>query len=90
MAKQTVSLQPGETKAVAFTFVPTEAKSYTVQVGDITGSFIASPIPVVDIRVTNLTITPASCYVGDAVTMNVEVKNFGNAAGSYDVILNVA
>jgi subtilase family serine protease len=90
MLGQTVSLQPGETKTVGFTFVPTVAKQYSVTVDGLTGSFTASPVPVSDIRVTNLNISPASCYVGDTVTMTVTVKNFGTAAGSRDIVLNVA
>jgi len=85
----TVNLQPGETKTVPFTFTPTVAKTYAVSVDGITGSFTASPVPVVDIRVTNLNISPASCYVGDIVTMTVTVKNFGTAAGSRDIVINV-
>lgn len=42
-----------------------------------------------DIRVTSLSISPESCYVGDTVTITVTVKNFGTAAGSYDVVINV-
>lgn len=85
----TVNLQPGETKTVPFTFTSTVAKTYTVVVDGLAGSFIASPVPVSDIRVTNLNISPASCYVGDTVTMTITVENFGTAAGSRDIVVSV-
>ncbi|HUV52892.1 MAG TPA: carboxypeptidase regulatory-like domain-containing protein [Dehalococcoidia bacterium] len=37
--KRTVDLQPGETKTVPFIFTPTEPGEYTVEVGDLAGSF---------------------------------------------------
>jgi len=41
MAKQTVTLQPGESKLVSFEAVPHEARTYQVSVNGLTGSFVA-------------------------------------------------
>ena len=90
MAGQTVSLQPGETKSVGFTFVPTAAKAYTVAVNGLSGTFTATPVPAADIRVTNLSISPQVCYVGETVAITVTVENFGTAAGSRKIVVNVA
>lgn len=89
VAVQTVSLQPGETKTVDFTYTPTEAKQFAVTADGLDGSFTAHDIPVADIRVTHLEVLPESCYIGDPVTITVTVHNFGAAAGSYDIVVNV-
>jgi len=85
----TVNLQPGETKAISFTFTPQVAKQFTVSVDGLTGHFTATEEPIVDIQVIALNITPEACYVGDIVTINVTVKNFGNIAGSRDIEVNI-
>lgn len=41
MAEQTVTLQPGESKAVSFEVTPHEARTYQVSVDGLTGSFTA-------------------------------------------------
>jgi len=41
MAEQSVTLQPGESKAVSFEAVPKEAKTYQVSVNGLSGSFMA-------------------------------------------------
>ena len=46
MAQQTVVLDPGESQAVPFTFVPDVAKTYSVKVDGLAGSFVAKqPTP---------------------------------------------
>ena len=46
MAEQVVTLNPGESKVVSFTATPSVAKTYQVAVDGLTGSFVASEIPV--------------------------------------------
>ncbi|GAH77543.1 unnamed protein product, partial [marine sediment metagenome] len=45
MAKQTVELEPGESKVVSFEAVPSVAKPYQVSVDGLTGSFKAIALP---------------------------------------------
>ena len=82
--KQTVSLQPGETKTVPFTFTPTAAKVYNVSVDGLSGSFEAIILPA-DIRVDSITITPSQVNLGDAVAASMRVTNYGGEAGSRDI-----
>ena len=82
MAQQTVTLGPGESKVVSFTVTPTVAKTYSVSVDGLTGSFIATTVPVADIRVENLVISPTVVYIGEPVTISVVATNYGTAAGS--------
>lgn len=89
MAQQTVSLQPGESKTVSFEVTPSTAKTYQVSVDGQTGSFRAVTVPVADIRVENLMITPSEVYVGAKVTITVTAKNYGTAAGTKTITCNV-
>jgi len=47
MAEQIVELAPGESKIVSFEATPSEAKTYQVSVNGLSGSFVATPSPVV-------------------------------------------
>jgi len=89
MAEQTVSLQPGESKVVSFDVTPAVAKTYSVSVDGLTGTFKAVEVPVVDIRVENLVISPAEVYLGEKVTISVTAMNYGTKAGSKRITCNV-
>lgn len=82
MAQQTITLAPGESKTVAFTVTPMVAKTYSVSVDGLYGSFVATTMPVADIRVSNLVISPTEVYVGELVTISIQVTNYGTAAGT--------
>ena len=90
MAEQQVTLNPGESKTVSFEVTPTVAKSYSVSVDGQTGTFKAVTIPVADIRVENLSISPAEVFVGEKVTISVTAKNYGTAAGTKKIVCNVS
>ena len=90
MAEKIVSLEPGQSEAVSFEVTPTEAKTFQVSVDGLTGSFIATEVPVADIRVENLVIEPAEVYVGEKVTISVKATNYGNASGSRTIICTVS
>jgi len=87
--EQTVYLQPGESKSVSFDVTPTVAKTYSVSVDGLHGSFVATEVPVADIRVEDLTITPAEVYIGELVTISVTATNYGTKAGSKVITCNV-
>ena len=87
--KKTVTLNPGESKVVGFTFIPTVAKGYGVSVDGLTGSFVALPIPEAEFVVNNLVINPAEVYIGEQVSISVMVTNVGTLAGSYEVVCEV-
>jgi len=87
MAEQVVELGPGESKTVSFEVTPTEAKTYSVSVNGLTGTF--SAIGVADIRVENLAISPAEVLIGEKVTISVTAKNYGTAAGSKTITCTV-
>lgn len=89
MAEQSVTLQPGESKSVSFEVTPSTAKSYSVSVDGLSGSFRAVTTPVADIRVENLTITPSEVYVGEKVTISVTATNYGDAAGTKKITCTV-
>ena len=90
VAQQAVTLQPGESKTVSFEVTPTVAKTYQVTVDGQSGSFRAVEVPVADIRVEDLTITPSEVYVGEKVTISVTAKNYGNAAGTKTITCTVS
>jgi len=90
MAEKIVSLEPGQSEAVSFEVTPTEAKTFQVSVDGLTGSFIATEVPVADIRVENLVIEPAEVYVGEKVTISVTATNYGAAAGTKTIVCTVS
>lgn len=90
MAEQTITLQPGESKTVSFETTPTAAKTYQISVDGLSGSFRAVTVPVADIRVENLSITPSEVYVGEKVTISVTATNYGDAAGTKKITCTVS
>lgn len=90
MAEQVVELAPGESKVVSFEVTPTMAKSYSASVDGLSGSFVATEVPVADIRVENLVVSPAEVYVGEKVTISCTAKNYGNKAGSRTITCTVS
>ena len=89
VAQQTVTLAPGESKTVAFTVTPTAAKTYSVSVDGLYGSFVATTLPVADIRVESLVISPTEVYIGEPVTISVIATNYGSATGTKTIICTV-
>jgi len=91
--RKTVSLQPGESKSVSFTWTPSDPvgvqTSYQVSADGLTGTIIVHPTPEALFEVSNLVIDPAEVYVGEPVSISVTVTNVGNAAGSYEVECNI-
>ncbi|GAI87191.1 unnamed protein product, partial [marine sediment metagenome] len=90
MAEQVVTLEPGESRAISFEVTPTVAKSYSVTVDGLSGTFKATTVPVADIRVENLEISPSEVNVGEPVTISVRAKNYGSAVGSKKIVCTVS
>lgn len=89
MAEQTVTLEPGESKTISFNVAPTVAKAYSVTVDGLSGTFRVTEKPVADIRVEDLSISPAEVYVGETVTISVRATNYGTAAGTKRIVCTV-
>lgn len=89
MAEQIVTLEPDESRVISFTVTPAVAKSYSVTVDGLSGSFRATEAPVADIRVENLVITPAEVNVGEKVTISVTATNYGAISGSKKIVCTV-
>lgn len=89
MATINVTLNPGESKVVSFTYTPTQARVFTVNVDGLTSSFTVYPVPVAQFELTNLTIAPPDPYVGEEVTIGVTVTNIGNAPGTKTITFEV-
>ena len=82
MEQQIITLNPGESKIVSFTVTPTVAKAYQVSLDGLSGSFVCLEVTVADIELSDLVITPSTCYVGDTVEVSVRATNRGTATGS--------
>lgn len=89
MQEKDVTLDPGESQEVAFTFTPLVAKTHYVSVNGLTGSFVAIALPA-EFVVTNLIITPSQVYVGEPVTIRALVTNIGGETGTKTVTLEVS
>ncbi|GAH77546.1 unnamed protein product, partial [marine sediment metagenome] len=75
---------------VSFEVVPDVAKTYSVSVDGLTGTFRATTEPVADIRVENLSISPSEVMVGEKVTISVIAKNYGTKAGTKTITCTVS
>ncbi|GAI60819.1 unnamed protein product [marine sediment metagenome] len=89
MAEKMVYLEPGQSTVVSFEVTPAEAKTFHVSVNGLTGSFVATEVPVADIRVENLVIEPAEVNVGEKVTISVMATNYGTKVGSKTIVCTV-
>lgn len=89
MADQTVTLGPGESQEISFKVTPQVAKTYSVSVDGLSGSFTATSEPVADIQLSNLVISPTECVVGEEVLVSVTATNNGQAAGSRTITCTV-
>lgn len=89
MADQEVTLAPGESQTVAFDVTPAVAKNYAVNVDGLYGTFKATEVPVADIRVKDLVISPSEVNVGETVTITVTAINYGTAPGTKLIVCNV-
>ena len=87
--KKTVTLNPGESRVITFSFSPTVAKTYSISVDGLTGSFVAHEVPVAEFVVSNLVIEPSEVYVGEPVEISVTVTNTGGLAGSDEIVCEV-
>ena len=87
--QKTVSLNPGESKEVSFTFTPSVAKSYSVSVNGLSGTFVAIEHPEAEFVVSGLIITPDQVYIGQPVSISVVVSNTGGTAGIYELVCEV-
>lgn len=89
MPKQSVTLNPGEARAVTFEFTPTVAKSYQVAVDGQQGNFIAIEQPVAYAQFSlprNITILDKDRVpAGSSMYINVLIFNNGDAGGYYTI-----
>lgn len=83
-----VTLDPGQSSEVPFTFTPTEAKTHYVSVNGLSGNFAVIELPA-EFAVTDLIITPSEVYVGEPVTISVLVTNVGGTRGIKTITLEV-
>lgn len=83
-----VTLDPGQSSEVSFTFTPIEAKVHNVSVNGLTGSFAVIEFPA-EFVVTDLIITPSEVYVGEPVTISVLVTNVGGTRGTKAITLEI-
>ncbi len=89
MATKTITLDPGESRTVAFTFTPSVAKVHVVSVDGLTGSFNVVGVPAAEFVVSDLVISPSEVYIGEPVTISVIVTNVGGVRGSKTITLEV-
>lgn len=85
MAQQIVTLNPGESKVVSFTVTPNEAKIYTVQVDDLSGTLDVSGGIITMIQLVEG--TNIICYSGSTTVLPEALTNIGPAGlGMVDII----
>lgn len=74
MAEQTVTLEPGESKTITFEVVPDVAKSYSISVDGLSGSFVATE-EIVDFELARPMVSPAEVTPGTAITITCPVTS---------------
>ena len=87
--QQDVTLDPGQSTVISFPHVAAAVGVHSVSVDGQVGSFevIAEPA---DIQVTSITVTPAQLYIGEQVTIQVGVTNFGGMTGTKTITCTVS
>jgi hypothetical protein len=87
---KSVTLASGASTTVSFSVTKTTAGSYTVKVGDLTGSFtVVKPLTPAAFTFTSLVMSPANVTSGADVTVSVTVKNIGDLEGTYSAELKL-
>lgn len=89
MAQQSVTLNPGESKAVSFEATPQEAKTYQVSVNGLTGSFKAIAGPVADLYGVVFAWTGAGFVHIAGATVTLDGLQRITDAGGYFNFLNM-
>ena len=87
--KKSVTLNPGESKTVAFSLIPSVDGFYSVSVDGLSGNFTVLPIDEAEFEVSNLIIEPTEVYVGEPVSITCTVTNTGGKTGTYEVTCEV-
>ena len=76
MAQQIITLNPGESEIASFTVIPNEAKTYTVSVDGLGGTFVVLPkgLPEVpeEFCVDTITAEPSVVVLGNEVKIHVQ------------------
>ena len=86
---KSVTLNPGESKVVTFTFTPSTAKTYLVSADGLSGIFVIVPVPIAEFQVSDLVIKYPELYIGEQQSISVIVTNVGDVSGSYEVVCEV-
>ena len=82
-----VRLPGGEEETVSFTLVKEAAGTYQLEAGGLSRTLqVRRPA---QFEVSSLAVTPSAVLAGEAVTVEVDVKNAGEAEGIYPVTLTV-
>ena len=87
----TVDLVPLESNVTTFTDIETVEGNYTVQIGDLTGTFSvkAAPPETSSITLSKVIATPYEAWVGQPITVKGTATNPSSAADSLSVKLSV-
>jgi len=97
-AEKTITVAPGNIKAVSFTVTKEQPGSYSVTVDGLGSSFIviapsvsppSPPLASSAFSLSGLSVQPAEVQSKEAVTISVSVANTGDAAGDYAVVLKI-
>jgi hypothetical protein len=96
---KSVTLAGGARTTVSFSVTKTTVGSYTVKVGDLTGSFTVKEAPPppppptppkpAEFEVSDLVVSPGEVVEGESVNVTVKVTNVGEEEGTHTVDLKV-
>lgn len=90
IATKSITVSPGSSQVVSFTFSPDAAGQYTIRIGGQQRTItVGEPLAPAAFSVTGLSVTPLRPVIGEPVTIDVEVQNAGDSAGSYSVAVIV-
>jgi hypothetical protein len=87
---KSIVLSGGSGDKVSFTFVPDAVGEYQISIGDMPATFVVKkPQTPAAFTIDNLTVVPLSSNIGDYVDVSALLKNTGDMAGAYKVVLSV-
>lgn len=85
-----VTLAAGKSQTVIFTVIKDAAGTYTVNIGNLSGTFkVRAPAAPAGLTVKSLTASPSDVYVGGSVNFSVSVTNTADTSVSQTLALKI-
>ena len=84
-----ITVAPGATKKVSFTYYPEVTGDHTIQLGGLTTTVTTSTLKTAKFEVSSLAVTPSEVVAGEIVKVSADVTNIEDIEGTHKVVLTI-